>query len=521
MSKQVVTIQIGNQSNFIASHFWNTQFAYLSEPEAERELDPSALFREASQSLNTENRFTPRAQIIDACGAFGSLSVQHGHVVKPKPSAEVEADENFVDAWSESRAVFRQDVIPPHPLSMPTNVLAEHVPPGSTPRQEVKYWSDYLSLRLHRRTAHALTGVHHDVTNMEDFSTGIALASTQRLDDLYDDLRFFIEECDSFGGLVIHANADDAYAGLTTQYTQFLRDELGMNAPFLMLAAEAGHRACTVARARVMHIPFEQQREVRQARNEAFCVHACTEQGLQYVPLSSLAGLQLPVRNVNLQNRHHATAALGLAVDVALSPLRSTHSLNGLIGAVRPRDVAFYSSLYTYLQFRDAPTLDVESARSVLSAEGTVNLSQTWMLEAMAKEQESRIRLDWTGLQMDCPCHFLCARGFRQRGRLPLYTRRGVLIPDGFPPILGMDGLRPGGFPDGLAIGTRGKEAVDRLSIAAGLVCNQGVAVSALKGLSAAVATRVSLSKADAVAAVETDELRESFRSHIEDLENM
>lgn len=86
---EIITLQLGQRSNYLATHFWNTQvrtlssvscsmltrkkesyFTYSSDQESI--VDHDIHFRPGLGADGTET-FTPRALIYDLKGGFGSL----------------------------------------------------------------------------------------------------------------------------------------------------------------------------------------------------------------------------------------------------------------------------------------------------------------------------------------------------------------------------------------------------------------------------------------------------------------
>ena len=75
----MITIQCGNYSNYLGSHFWNLQesgFVYQQGQTSQRdeilEIDHDVLYREG-KTLNKELTFTPRLISVDLKGSLGSL----------------------------------------------------------------------------------------------------------------------------------------------------------------------------------------------------------------------------------------------------------------------------------------------------------------------------------------------------------------------------------------------------------------------------------------------------------------
>lgn len=494
MTKQVVTIQVGNQANYVASHFWNLQKLDLSTPVSHRELDPSALFHEASHATSADRRFTPRAQIIDATGAFGAISTQHGHPIAPLSVHD--ATTAASESWPEKQHVALQERIP---VSSPSSSVT-----GS----HLHYWANFLSVRLHPRSCQPLSGVHHDVTEMLHFATGLDWASASRLDGLYDDLRYFVEGCDSFGGLLIATDADNAFAGLTSAYLRTLSDELGPT-PTLVMAAHRRDRLCVKPIASALRQPFEYGFEKRLSRNEAGLVHACIDHDVQYVPFSTVASRRLPVRAFDPLDAFRASAVLGVVMDAALSPLRQSASISGLVAAVRPRSAAFYSSLYSNIPCVRQP-LATDAADSLLNAVGTVNLSDMWTCRVSTPN--ATVKSDKHADHVLPQRHFLCSRGFSPPLDLALNTEQGIMLPTNFPRVL---------EDDEPIDGEESFVEERQVQVVSGLVCDQDCAVAALQELGASLDGRISSSKIDVMDKVEASEMQESLRSHAEDINDM
>ena len=72
---EIVTLQIGQQANYVATHFWNVQesyFNYSEDPETESPVNHDVHFRPGVAPDGTDT-FTPRTVIYDFKNAFGTL----------------------------------------------------------------------------------------------------------------------------------------------------------------------------------------------------------------------------------------------------------------------------------------------------------------------------------------------------------------------------------------------------------------------------------------------------------------
>lgn len=348
MKRDLVCLQIGTAANHVGAHIWNLQDEYLAIPPDERELSPSTFFRTVSPESIAGRRgllYAPRVQIIDATGAFGALSTTEGAVLSdPDAAAARNAPLPGPQARRYVRAPVRKSPYVRGLLSAEDGA-GQAQPPGFGQEDDVQYWSDYLKTRLHPRTCAPLRGVHYDVEKLDLFEKGREMARPDVMEELYDDLRFFIEDCDAFGGVCINTGADDAWAGFASNYMEHLYEELGSSCPVLMFGVHDMRRAYTKQIARLAGREFDPKREATFARNEARLVAKCLDYSTEYVPLSTLATSQIPLVFAKPQSLFHASAVLGLTVNVALTPLQKDLSLAGLISALRPAPFASFGSL--------------------------------------------------------------------------------------------------------------------------------------------------------------------------------
>ena len=81
--RAVITLQLGNYSNYIGAHFWNIQeagFVYSSSSSAKcvPDINNDVLFREGISGLDkndSQPTYTPRLVSVDLKGALGCLPV--------------------------------------------------------------------------------------------------------------------------------------------------------------------------------------------------------------------------------------------------------------------------------------------------------------------------------------------------------------------------------------------------------------------------------------------------------------
>lgn len=310
-----MNLQIGTYANYVGSHFWNLQHEYYTTPGRDPDVSRTVLFREASSNLLP---YAPRLQAIDLGGAFGNLSLNAGTVL-PDPPGDVKSE-----AWTGAAQTYRR----------------ERAPVGN--------WSDYLQTRFHPRTCFSLPGKHLGVSEFDKFDHGTEIASTSLLDDIYDNLRVFIEDCDYLGGIHVTADACGGFAGLTASYLSRLREELGTVTPLFVVgvATEPECNSAGVVAAATKHARRHLDMHVAESR----LISQCIDFNAQYVPIDAACTSQLSYVNPVQVNMYDTSAVIALALSVAYTPLQITgarFSTAALCNLLRPAPFAVVSSLFT------------------------------------------------------------------------------------------------------------------------------------------------------------------------------
>ncbi|KAI2639605.1 tubulin nucleotide-binding domain-like protein [Hypomontagnella submonticulosa] len=219
--REIITLQLGQQSNYLASHFWNAQESYFTYGADEESLvDHDVHFRPGIGSDGSET-FMPRTVIYDLKGGFGTLR-------KINALYDIDDDAASSSLWSGQTVVQRQQPIAAS--SYQQSLDAGQAPPELT-TSTVRYWSDFNRVYYHPKSIIQLSEYELNSTVMpfEKWHMGEELfASLDKEHDLLDrDLRPFVEEADQIQGLQIMTGLDDAWAGFAAKYMERLRDEYG------------------------------------------------------------------------------------------------------------------------------------------------------------------------------------------------------------------------------------------------------------------------------------------------------
>ncbi|KAA8651562.1 misato family protein [Aspergillus tanneri] len=222
---EIITLQLGQRANYLATHFWNLQESYFTYGnEGESPIDHDVHFRPGVGADGNET-YTPRTLIYDLKGGFGTLR---------KYNALYELSEDLTPGhglWDGKEVIQQQAVIP---LSDYQKNLDEGLPAPPLSPETVRYWSDYNRLFYHPRSIVQLNDYELNSRTMpfEDWSVGEDLFNDlDKEHDLLDrDARPFAEECDQLRALQIFTGSDDAWGGFSSKYVDRLRDEYGKKA---------------------------------------------------------------------------------------------------------------------------------------------------------------------------------------------------------------------------------------------------------------------------------------------------
>ncbi|KAI8950851.1 tubulin domain-containing protein [Xylaria longipes] len=219
--REIITLQLGQQSNYVATHFWNAQESYFTYgADEESPVDHDVHFRPGLGADGTET-FMPRTVIYDLKGGFGTLK-------RLNDLYDITQDAASSSLWPGQPIVHRQQPIgaSAYQQSLDTGEVA----PGLT-TSTVRYWSDFNRVFYHPKSIIQLNEYELNSTLMpfEKWHMGEELfANLDKEHDLLDrDLRPFVEEADNMQGFQIMSGIDDAWGGFVAKYVERIRDEYG------------------------------------------------------------------------------------------------------------------------------------------------------------------------------------------------------------------------------------------------------------------------------------------------------
>ncbi|KAI7826709.1 Tubulin/FtsZ, GTPase domain-containing protein [Kickxella alabastrina] len=218
--KEVITLQFGEQANYVGMHYWNMmQAAALlsADTQTQYPVDMDTLYCERPGLLESAQRehqaYAPRALIFDKVGNFGSLDDQDTDANKRK------ADQEEGTQWgsgTQQTEVYRQPLYSRRPIS-------------DVHESNIRFWSDYAELNYHPRTLNSVSGVEfgNSLGQMNTFQEGqgVFAGENSREDVLEGRMREFAEECDQIQGFQVLADAYGGFAGYASAYMEKVREE--------------------------------------------------------------------------------------------------------------------------------------------------------------------------------------------------------------------------------------------------------------------------------------------------------
>ncbi|KAJ0316771.1 hypothetical protein Brms1b_005331 [Colletotrichum noveboracense] len=366
---EIITLQLGELSNYAATHFWNTQESYFTYPaEDESPVNHNVHWR-PGVALDGSETFLPRTIIYDLKGGFGSLR---------KINALYDASDESppTHLWSvQSISPHQNGPLFPQSCSPHDREGSAHVhkqpeieqsayqqsldlgaPAPTLKPSDVRYWSDFSRVFYHPKSLNQLYDyeLNSSIMPFDKWSLGKELFDgLDREHDIVDrDFRPFIEEADQTQGFQIVTTIDDAWGGFATEYIQRLRDEYGKT-PIWVWGLQAPAPGLMIDQRRM------------QAANTARTVKDLCEHASMMVPMALPHG-RLPSNiNLNLQSLWHTSALLSTAMETATIASR----LNSQVGGSSPQ--ASLGDLVSGLNLQGKQTM----SRLQLSVTGPKSIS--------------------------------------------------------------------------------------------------------------------------------------------------
>ncbi|KAK2839220.1 hypothetical protein FQN49_006358 [Arthroderma sp. PD_2] len=317
---EIITLQLGQRSNYVATHFWNAQESYFTYSENEESpVNHNIHFRGGLGADGTET-FTPRTLIYDLKGGFGTLR-------KYNALYQLEEDQPGLSSglWDGNGILQQQPQIP---QSEYQRCLDMGLPAPSLTPETVRYWSDFNRVFYSPRSIQQLNeyDLGSQLMPFEDWSVGQTLFSElDREHDLLDrDLRPFAEECDQLKGIQIFTGVDDAWGGFAASYVDRLKDEFGSKSIWTWALNDASQ-------------PQREKRKLASA-NMARSLGEMCSQVTAFIPIADLPSKMPAHVKADLRHTWYSSALTSLALESVSLPtrLRGNEALD--LWAIASRD---------------------------------------------------------------------------------------------------------------------------------------------------------------------------------------
>lgn len=241
MGNEIITLQFGNFSNYIGTHFWNIEKSSFMKKKEESLTN--IFFRD---SINTyeDKKCIPRAIIVENQKDF----IVSNRKNKLKNTLETKKFLRFVWGekvkWIKHRTLtnnrlqqsekeclhlqkFKPYIIPYIKCQKEKLISFSQVQTKKNPLKEnVDHWSDFSQVQFHHRTLHPVQFKDEYAHPFDTFQYGMELFNTFEQREIWiDKVRFFTEECDNLQGFQILADNSDAFGGIQCQCLDLLHDE--------------------------------------------------------------------------------------------------------------------------------------------------------------------------------------------------------------------------------------------------------------------------------------------------------
>lgn len=311
---EIITLQLGQQSNYLATHFWNAQESYFTYAEGEESaIDHDVHWRPGLGADGSET-FMPRTVIYDLKGGFGSLK-------RINALYDIQDDDPAQSSslWGGQAVVQKAEPIEPSAYQKSLDAGLE--PPQLT-TESVRYWSDFNRVFYHPRSIVQLNeyDLNSSIAPFERWDSGEELfAELDKEHDLVDrDMRPFAEEADHMQGIQIMTTVDDAWGGFASRYIERLRDEYGKTTVWVW-GLQEGFQGVS------------RDKRLLRLVNKAKSLTEIYKQASLLIPIAIPSSFSPRLRNVlslDTSSAWHTSALLSTAIESATLPSRLKDARN-------------------------------------------------------------------------------------------------------------------------------------------------------------------------------------------------
>lgn len=370
--RAVITLQLGNYSNYVGAHFWNIQeagFVYSTTgTKSLPDISNDVLFREGTSGIDkndSQPTYTPRLVSVDLKGALGCLPL-YGDLynndmtsivrLNKSDTVPIWAGEVKIEKEQEKRKneflshldadEFKDESVRKKQKNDNNSILddqdkdvceyEEEKPALSAQNYEeykkiynlddqVNTWSDYLSSRFHPQTnVVAEEYIHGDMRTRPFDIFGLGYNYDNLAEDVEDHIRFFAEEADYLKGFHMFVDANDSFGGVGCKIGELLADEYSTKGKIAFPCISYNTDSCKGSGNQQIH-------NLSQFLNTALTYKGLTGSCGLLTPLSLSKDTfplknnfrQMPHVNYQTNSHYHTSAILAAAVDTITLPWRS------------------------------------------------------------------------------------------------------------------------------------------------------------------------------------------------------
>ncbi|KAK6643545.1 hypothetical protein RUM43_005055 [Polyplax serrata] len=222
-SREVLTFQFGNYSNYVGAHWWNIQESYFQYDDRNpSDINHDVLFREG-KTLKGHTTFTPRLILVDKAENLVNV---------PTISESPTKSESLASNEYKMISVQEQNIPEKHEFVKDLEKLdkGQRVDFSSKDynfSETVRTWCDYLRTRYHPKSI----ATFHNSLQTDLFHSGVDIYSCIE-SDFVERVRSYMEECDNLQGFQVVVDATDGFGGLTDSALTHLREEYSSKSIF-------------------------------------------------------------------------------------------------------------------------------------------------------------------------------------------------------------------------------------------------------------------------------------------------
>lgn len=255
-SREIITLQIGNYSNFLGTHWWNSQessFCYDSTVNSDlSEINHDVLYREG-ENPRGEITYTPRLILIDLKENFKTLNKDG--VLYNMPIAS-----STTSLWHGKWSTFKSDSLSKNEFLQDLDKEEESVYPDlslkmtaidedrdicqaesssytktteKSKESEKKFynlddsittWSDFLRIHYHPKSICFIEDFNYE-NEFDGYGCGLEAFNQENMHDLIEEtLRYFAEECDHLQGFQILMDGYNGFSAVANGILEHMED---------------------------------------------------------------------------------------------------------------------------------------------------------------------------------------------------------------------------------------------------------------------------------------------------------